>query len=124
MTWDDARRLVREGVEIGVHTRTHPILSQVADRGRLRDEIVTPKARIEAEVGRAALHFCYPNGRREDFTDDAIELLRAAGYRTAVTTERGLNFAGAEPLLLRRLGVEPGNPMPYFAELLAGVRTQ
>ena len=124
MTWDDARRLAAAGVEIGAHTRTHPILSTVTDRDRLRDEIVAPKARIEAELRRPALHFCYPNGRRSDFTDEAVDLLRTAGFRTAVTTERGINFAGAPPFLLRRLGVEPSNPMPYFAELLAGVRTQ
>lgn len=124
MTWDDARRLAGRGVEFGAHTRTHPILSQVGDRERLRDEILAPKARIEGELGAPALHFCYPNGRRQDFTDEAVEMLRDGGYQTAVTTERGINFAGAAPLLLRRLGVEPNLPPPYFAELLAGVRAQ
>ncbi len=124
MTWDDARRLAADGVEIGVHTKTHPILSQVADRERLREEIVTPRERIEEEVGRPALHFCYPNGRRQDFTTDAVDLVQAAGFRTAVTTERGINYPGAPPLLLRRLGVHPDDPTPYFVELLAGVRTR
>lgn len=122
MTWDDARRLSTRGVEFGAHTRTHPILSRISDRERLRDEILAPKARIEAELGLPALHFCYPNGRRQDFTDDAVALVRDVGFQTAVTTERGINYAGAPPFLLRRLGVDPGVPMPYFAELLAGVR--
>lgn len=124
MTWDEARRLATRGVEFGAHTRTHPILSQLTSREALRDEILSPKARIEAELGTPALHFCYPNGRRQDFTDEAVALLRDGGFQTAVTTERGINYAGAPPLMLRRLGVEPGNPMPYFAELLAGLRTQ
>lgn len=124
MTWDDARRLAARGVEFGAHTRTHPILSQVTDRERLRDEILAPKARIEAELGTPAIHFCYPNGRRQDFTDQAVEMLRDAGYQTAVTTERGINYRGAPPFLLRRLGVEPSLPLPYFAELLAGVRAE
>ena len=123
MTWDDARRIAADGVEIGVHTKTHPILSQVQDRDRLREEIVASKARIEAELGRPALHFCYPNGRRQDFTAEVVDLVRTTGYLTAVTTERGINFAGTTPFMLRRLGAEPDNPMPYFAELLAGVRT-
>lgn len=122
MTWDDARRLAAEGVEIGVHTKTHAILSQVTCRQGLRDEIVAPRERIEEEIGRPALHFCYPNGRRKDFTRDAVDLLQAAGFRSAVTTERGINYAGAPPLLLRRLGVHPDDPKPYFAELLAGAR--
>jgi phenylacetic acid degradation operon negative regulatory protein len=124
MTWDDARGIVREGVEIGVHTKTHAILSQVTDAARLLEEILTPRARIEAELGRPALHFCYPNGRSQDFTAATIDLLKTSGFATAVTTERGINFADAAPFQLRRLGVEPNNPMPYFAELLAGVRAQ
>jgi peptidoglycan/xylan/chitin deacetylase (PgdA/CDA1 family) len=123
MTWDDARRIAADGVEIGVHTKSHPILSQVQDRDRLREEIVAPKARVESELGRPARHFCYPNGRRQDSTPEVVDPVRTTGYLTAVTTERGINFAGTTPFLLRRLGAEPDNPMPYFAELLAGVRT-
>jgi peptidoglycan/xylan/chitin deacetylase (PgdA/CDA1 family) len=121
MTWDDARTVSGRGVEVGAHTRTHPILSRVPDADRLRDEILSPKARIESELGMPVLHFCYPNGRREDFTDEAVALVSSA-FRTGVTTERGINFSGATPSTLRRLGVGPEIPLPYFAELLAGVR--
>jgi peptidoglycan/xylan/chitin deacetylase (PgdA/CDA1 family) len=124
LSWEEARRLARDGVEFGAHTRTHPILSQIADRTRLEDEIVWPKARIEAELGATAIHFCYPNGRRQDFTDEAVAIVRTAAFQTAVTTERGLNVASSNPLTLRRLGVDPWIPLPYFEELLAGVRAQ
>jgi peptidoglycan/xylan/chitin deacetylase (PgdA/CDA1 family) len=124
ITWDEARALAARGVEFGAHTKTHPILSQLTDREALREEICVPKARIEAELGTPALHFCYPNGRRQDFTEEAVDLLKEHGFRTAVTTERGINFADAAPLMLRRLGVEPHVAIEYFAELMAGVRTQ
>jgi hypothetical protein len=35
-----------------------------------------------------------------------------------------MNFAGTSRFHLRRLGVEPTNPLPYFEELLAGVRSE
>lgn len=123
MTWDDARAVAAHGVEVGAHTRTHPILSKVTDHERLRDEILSPRERLEAELGRPPLHFCYPNGRREDFTDAAIALV-ASAFQTGVTTERGINSPGAAPLTLKRLGVDPAIPLPYFAELLAGVRVE
>jgi hypothetical protein len=50
--------------------------------------------------------------------------VQRGGFRTAVTTQRGINFPGTPRFLLRRLGVEPDNPMPYFQELLAGVRAE
>jgi peptidoglycan/xylan/chitin deacetylase (PgdA/CDA1 family) len=123
MTWAEARSLSSRGVEFGAHTRTHPILSRVADPERLRDEVLSPKTRIESELGLPVLHFCYPNGRREDFTTAAVALVEGA-FQTGVTTERGINFKGASPSTLRRLGVGPDIPLSYFAELLAGVRTE
>lgn len=124
LTWDEVRQLANDGVEFGAHTKTHPILSRVRDRQTLHDEIIIPKSRIEQELGQPVIHFCYPNGRREDFTEAAIEMIKAAGYQTGVTTERGINFKGEPPLLLKRLGTEPDTPLPYFSELLAGVRRE
>jgi peptidoglycan/xylan/chitin deacetylase (PgdA/CDA1 family) len=123
LTWDDVRVLAGQTVEFGAHTRTHPILSTVGNRERLRDEIMSSKQRIESEMQQPVIHFCYPNGRRRDFTDTAVDIVRSGGFQTAVTTEPGLNVPGSPRFLLRRLGVDPNCPMPYFAELLAGART-
>jgi len=123
LTWDEVRALADDGVEFGAHTRTHPILSKVTSAA-LEDEIVTSKRRIEEATGRRVIHFCYPNGRREDFTEETIAMLERAGFETAVTTEPGINERGAPRFVLRRLGVEPTNPMPYFQELLAGARAE
>jgi peptidoglycan/xylan/chitin deacetylase (PgdA/CDA1 family) len=123
LTWNDVRALAGQNVEFGAHTRTHPILSTVGNRERLRDEIMSSKQRIESEMQRQVIHFCYPNGRRRDFTDATVDILRDGGFQTAVTTEPGLNVPGSPRFLLRRLGVDPNCPLPYFAELLAGART-
>ena len=123
LTWDEVRALAGQNVEFGAHTRTHPILSTVDDRQRLHDEIMSSKQRIESEIQQPVIHFCYPNGRRRDFTDAAVDIVRSGGFRTAVTTEPGLNAPGSPRFLLRRLGVDPNCPMPYFTELLAGTRT-
>jgi len=47
-------------------------------------------------------------------------VVKECGFHLAVTTERGMNFAGAHPFWLRRLGVEPALSERYFQELLAG----
>jgi peptidoglycan/xylan/chitin deacetylase (PgdA/CDA1 family) len=120
LTWNEIRALAAAGVEIGAHTKTHPILPRVADPAAVEAEIVLSKARIEEELGQPVRHFCFPSGQH---TPAAVDAIRRAGYETAVTTERGMNAAGSPRFLLRRLGVEPSNPMEYFAELLSGVRT-
>jgi peptidoglycan/xylan/chitin deacetylase (PgdA/CDA1 family) len=124
LTWDEVRALAKEGVEFGPHTKTHPILSQIAEPELLKDEILGSKHRLEEELQAPAIHFCYPNGRRADLNDATLKLVQEGGFHSAVTTERGMNAAETNPFLLRRLGVEPTIPLQYLAELLAGVRKE
>ena len=123
LSWDEVRRLAGLGVEFGAHTKTHPILSKVSDIKELSEEIGVSKSRLEEELGAPAVHFCYPNGRALDFNEKVVEVVREHGFHSAVTTVPGLNFAGAQPFLLRRLYIEPTFQDYYFRELLAGVRS-
>ena len=122
LSWDEVRLLAARGVEFGAHTKTHPILSRVRGGDQLREEITGSKARLEAELGAPAAHFCYPNGRMADIGAAAVEAARAAGFRTAVTAEPGVNQAGADPFLLRRIGADPTHEELYFQRAVAAFR--
>lgn len=122
LTWDEAARVSAEGVDLGAHTVTHPILSRIEQDAEIRCEIELSKRRIEQQTGRAALHFCYPNGKWRDFDSRAIDTVKQAGFETAVTTEPGLNFRGADPLQLLRIGVTPEYPLSYFESCAAAFR--
>jgi len=124
VTWHEVKEMASQGIEFGAHTRTHPILSRLPDRGSIREEIESSKLRIEEELHEPVIHFCYPNGSLKDFTQDAVCIVKEMGFQTAVTTERGMNTPKADPFLLRRMGVEPNGATPYFRELLAGVRVE
>ena len=122
VTWDSVRRMQGEGVEIGAHTRSHPILSRLADRPALEEEIVGSARRIEEMTGRAPSHFCYPNGRADDVTPETVAVVRAGGFRTAVTTEPGLADPASDPFRLKRIGAGPETPPGYFRRVVAGFR--
>lgn len=122
LTWDEVTRVSAEGVDLGAHTATHPILSRIQDEAEIRNEIDISKQRIERQTGRSVRHFCYPNGKWRDFDSRAIDMVRQAGFETAVTTEPGLNFCGADPLRLLRIGVTPEYPQPYFESCAAAFR--
>lgn len=102
LSWDEVQTLDAAGVEIGSHTVTHPILTQVT-KERLRYEIHVSKARLQARLGRAVDLFCYPNG---DYHNDAVREVERAGYACAVTTDYGFNEATQSVLQLRRLAAE------------------
>ena len=121
LSWDAVRLLAASGVEFGAHTKTHPILSALTDADELREEIAGSKARIESQLDRPVLHFCYPNGKMLDIGPAAVETVRAAGMRTAVTAEPGLNRVHQDAFLLHRIGADPSHPEMYFARRLAGL---
>jgi peptidoglycan/xylan/chitin deacetylase (PgdA/CDA1 family) len=120
VTWDEVRAMAGNGVEFGAHTRTHPVLSRVSARAELDGEIAGSKRRIEEVLGSPVRHFCYPNGLMRDISAEAVDAVRQAGFETAVTTESGVNAAGHDPLLLRRLGVDPRYDRDYFERCAAG----
>ncbi|MDP9353623.1 MAG: polysaccharide deacetylase family protein, partial [Chloroflexota bacterium] len=125
LSWSEVRNLAHDqgGVEFGAHTRTHPILSMVEGREELRGEIEGSKVRIEEELQEPVIHFCYPNGLEPHLDDRVVAEVGRSGFRTAVTAILGLNFAGADPLRLYRVGVEPTMPPHQFREAVAGVQS-
>ena len=122
LAWDEVRELALRGVEFGAHTKTHPILGRIRSPSELREEVEGSKLRLEEMLDQPCVHFCYPNGSFADFNDATVELVKQSGFGTAVTTQPGFNFGGADPFRLRRIAVEPFGATYYFRELLAGVR--
>jgi peptidoglycan/xylan/chitin deacetylase (PgdA/CDA1 family) len=121
MTWDELRAVAAQGVEIGCHTETHPILSRLADRSELEREIRGAKEHLEERLGFAVRHFCYPNGRPIDVGEAAINCVREAGFASAVTCTWGLNAIGVPPFEIRRIPFDSTIDLPYGRELMAGL---
>ncbi len=71
-------------IEFGAHSMTHINLLQTAT-DPARQEIIGSKQQVEALTGHACLSFAYPFGR---FSDETVELVKAAGFVSAVTTKK------------------------------------
>jgi peptidoglycan/xylan/chitin deacetylase (PgdA/CDA1 family) len=71
-------------IEFGAHSMTHLNLLQ-APTDIARVEIVSSKQRVEVLTGVACRSFAYPFGR---FSDETVELVKAAGFVSAVTTKK------------------------------------
>jgi peptidoglycan/xylan/chitin deacetylase (PgdA/CDA1 family) len=113
LTWDQVRLMQTKGIEFGGHTVTHPFISKLT-REEVKAEVSGCKKRIEEELQLPVEHFAYPNGREEDFGLLNKDLIRAAGYRAAVTTIWGINDRSTDPMELRRGGPWE-TTLPLFA---------
>jgi len=98
MDWRELSELAQAGHEIGSHSRTHPILTQLDDE-HLRDELAGSRSTIEKGLKQPVVSFCYPNGDLDDRVEAAVT---KAGYDCAVTVEAGINTTAQQPLRLRR----------------------
>jgi peptidoglycan/xylan/chitin deacetylase (PgdA/CDA1 family) len=94
-------------VEIGSHTRTHPILSRCSG-AEITSEIAGSKAEIEAILGRSVSTFCYPNGLAGDFDRRCERAVDEAGYLGAVRAYGGLVFPGDDRFALPRMSAYRG----------------
>lgn len=117
LTWDQVRRMQRDGITFGAHTRSHPSLPRVSDAAA-RAEVETSRDLIRARLGAAPAVFAYPFG---DVDDRIWPIVEAAGFRGAVTTRPGLCGPHAHRLLLPRLMVDNW-PAQVFERRLTGVR--
>lgn len=116
LTWDQVRFMGMNRIEFGGHTVNHPFLSRLTPENAAW-EISECKRRIEEEVEGPVDYFAYPNGREQDLGAGSKELLRAAGYRGAVTTIWGMNYRSTDPMELRRGGPWESSPALFASKL-------
>ncbi|MGD8629027.1 MAG: polysaccharide deacetylase family protein, partial [bacterium] len=105
LTSDQISDMAGQGVELGGHTVTHPILSRET-RERVRSEVTDCKARLESMTGRHIRCFAYPNGQRGDFNEMVKQEVIQAGYEAAFTAIRGPNRPGLDLFEIKRLPVD------------------
>ena len=111
LTWKELRSLSKQGVTIGAHTRTHPILSQIT-ADELREEIRGSQDDLQREIGDTRPIFCYPSG---DHDDRVVRILREEGFAAAFTTLDGQNdLRFQDPLCLRRTNITRRTTFPIF----------
>ena len=111
LSWDQLRQLAREGLTLGAHTRTHPIMTQITPE-RMRREVQGSLEDLQREIGACLPIFCYPNGNHNDAV---LAVLREQGIRLAFTTLSGPNELGCvDPLRLHRTVIMPRTTPAIF----------
>ena len=103
MADEQVRKLAAAGMEIGAHTVSHPILTRIEHAAAVR-EIQASKRRLEAITGATVASFAYPNGRPgKDYSREHVDIVRGAGYDSAVSTAWGCVTSTANAYELPRI---------------------
>ena len=125
MGWNDLRTMSAAGIEIGAHSVSHPIFSNV-DSGLLAREVSESKALIEKELGLEVISFGSPGrGRipadaKARFEKTLRGLIAESGYAFSTMYHWGLVYESEfDPYGIRRIGIERYDTPPVFRAKLA-----
>ena len=122
LTWDQVREMAANGIEMGSHTVSHPVLTRVP-REQVKKELEESKKRIESELGKPVVSFAYPNGGAADFTHATQGLLRELGYEIAFSLIPGpMRYAAVQnnPYAIRRIFLRHDDTMGRFVAKITG----
>ena len=114
MNWEQIIFLDSQGIEIGGHTRSHPLLPTLKAVNAAA-EIHQDKEDIQARLGHRITSFCYPTGK---YNSQVVQQVQAVGYAAAVTMVQRKASSTDNLLLLPRWGVYQNEPLIRFTTLL------
>lgn len=118
MTSAQVRQLSEQGMEVGGHTVTHPILAAIDDE-QVRAEVVQNREHLAALTGRQPRLFAYPNGTPgKDFLPHHPALVLGCGYDYALTTAWGAARPDTDRGQVPRVGLWSRSPARMTANLL------
>lgn len=122
MSDDQVQNLSSSGIDIGAHTKSHPILSTL-DLDQVKDELAGSKAYLEELVGRSVKHFAYPNGRPGiDYRMEHRDLVEIQGFDAALSTQWGVASSMSDKWQLPRFTPWDKTPLRFMTRLLLNFR--
>ncbi len=105
LTWNQVIEMSRDGVEIGAHTVSHPLLSYEKDT-TVEHELRISKQILEEKLGKKVRALAYPNGAWDERVRRWVEKV---GYECAFTTRPGWHHWGEDRYIIRRILLHEGN---------------
>jgi peptidoglycan/xylan/chitin deacetylase (PgdA/CDA1 family) len=117
LSWRNISEMGRDGIEIGSHTDTHPLLPY-EENDCIRRELSVSKQKIEDCVGVSARVFAYPNG---NWNPTVLEHVRETGYSAAFTTRSGWFQRGGDLYTVPRILLHDGNVTGWNGSFSAAV---
>ena len=117
LIWQEASELQANGVQLGSHLVHHKDLTAL-DAATASEELAMSKRLIEDKSGAQCASFCYPWGKHNQRT---IEAVRKAGYGNAVTAiQDRWNGIPHDPFQIPRADIRRDYTIDDFAAVVRG----
>lgn len=119
MSANSIQLLSNAGMEIGCHSKMHPILTSLSD-AEAGAEIRESKQILEEIVDKPVRYFAYPNGKPyEDYMPEHVEIVKQAGFEAALSTAKGVSTTESDIFQLPRFTPWDNNPTKFMLRLMS-----
>ncbi len=121
LTWNEVRRLSKEGIIFGSHTVSHLHLYKLKEN-EIEEEMKTSKEKIETETNLKIESFSYPYAfpENKEFEIHLKKVLTTYGYKNGVSTIIGTADKSKDKYFYPRLPVNSGDDLLFFQSKLQG----
>lgn len=120
ITWDEIGRIAATPrATIGCATVNHAALTTLTPTNALR-EIAMGRAVLKAALGHDIRHAAFPFGDAASFDVGHVEMMRNAGFASAVTTIPGTLGRAPDLHALPRIAIDSGTTLRRLRAVLAG----
>ena len=114
--------LGQQGVDIGGHTVTHPILATLT-MDEVEQEIGKGKGALENLIQNPLTSFAYPNGKPgQDYLPEHADIVKKLGFKTAVSTQWGVSNKSSDLYQLNRFTPWDKGSIKFLARLIINMR--
>lgn len=115
LSWDETRELCAD-VDIGAHTRSHPVLSTLSAE-EARAELAGSKATIEEQLERPCSTVAIPYGGSMDYSPETVRVAAGVGFSMIFSLEEALRPPVHRDglALVDRISLSPEGGLPGMA---------
>lgn len=103
VNWGQLKLMLKNRIEIGSHTLTHPVLSRL-DAKSVYEELSQAKSELDQKLNTNTESLAYPFGMPDDYSLSVEKSARETGYSCAVVAHGELK-AHCNPYQLTRISV-------------------
>ncbi len=122
MTKSQIKEISINGMEVGGHTVTHPILTTLTPE-LAREEMGQGKEELESIIGRKIRYFAFPTGKPTlDYSPDHIKMLPRLGFEAGVSTQWGVSNSESDIWQLPRFTPWDKTPTRFALRLMQNYR--
>jgi len=113
MTWEQAKLMSANGMEIGGHGTSHSSLSRISFT-EATQEIRKCKEIIENNIKTSCRNFAFPFGCQKDYNQKLIDYVKDVGFQACLLNIHGYNRIKKDTFCFRRTIMEETTDLDYL----------